>query len=79
MFGTHPSLTGRSGEVVLGKKSGKASVAYKMEELKLGELSDEQAGEVLAQVKAKGIEKRDILSDAEFQAIVEAVRTKDAA
>ena len=34
---------------------------------------------MLTQVKAKGIEKRDILSDAEFQAIVEAVRGKDAA
>ena len=79
MFGTHPQLTGRSGEVVLGKKSGKASVAYKMDELNLGELTDEQAGEVLAQVKAKGIEKRDILSDAEFQAIVEDVRTRIAA
>ena len=79
MFGTHPSLTGRSGEVVLGKKSGKASVVYKMEELGLGELADDQASEVLAQVKTKGIEKRDILSDAEFQAIVEAVRAKDAA
>ncbi|MYA89453.1 MAG: 2-isopropylmalate synthase, partial [Boseongicola sp. SB0662_bin_57] len=30
MFGTHPALTGRSGEVVLGKKSGKASIVYKM-------------------------------------------------
>ena len=35
MFGTHPKLTGRSGEVVLGKKSGKASVVYKMGELGL--------------------------------------------
>ena len=79
MFGTHPALTGRSGEVVLGKKSGKASISYKMKALGLGELGDDQAAEVLAQVKAKGIEKRDILSDAEFSAIVEAVRGKDAA
>jgi len=79
MFGTHPALTGRSGEVVLGKKSGKASIAYKMDELNLGELSDKQASEVLEQVKTKGADKRDILSDAEFEAIVDAVRTKDAA
>ncbi len=31
MFGTHPALTGRRGEVVLGKKSGKASITYNLE------------------------------------------------
>ncbi|MDE0112577.1 MAG: 2-isopropylmalate synthase [Albidovulum sp.] len=79
MFGTHPSLTGRSGEVVLGKKSGKASIAYKMEELGLGDLTETQAGEALAQVKTKGIEKRDMLTDDEFRAIVDAVRARNAA
>jgi isopropylmalate/homocitrate/citramalate synthase len=76
MFGTHPSLTGRTGEVVLGKKSGKASVTYKMEALGLGELDADQSSEVLARVKMKGIEKRDILSDAEFREIVDAVRAQ---
>ena len=33
MFGTHPALTGRSGEVVLGKKSGKASITYSLEQM----------------------------------------------
>lgn len=79
MFGTHPALTGRAGEVVLGKKSGKASVTYKMEELGLGELSDAEAGDVLMQVKSRGIEKRDILSDDEFRAIVDGVRASHAA
>ncbi|MBL4767771.1 MAG: 2-isopropylmalate synthase [Rhodobacteraceae bacterium] len=74
MFGTHPSLTGRAGEVVLGKKSGKASVAYKLGELRLGEVSDEQATAILEQVKSKGIAKRDILSDAEFSEIVKDIR-----
>ncbi|GIX15152.1 MAG: 3-hydroxy-3-methylglutaryl-CoA lyase [Paracoccaceae bacterium] len=74
MFGTHPALTGRRGEVVLGKKSGKASVIYKMGELGLGEVSDEEAAEILARVKARGIEKRDILTDDEFVAIVREVR-----
>lgn len=74
MFGTHPSLTGRTGEVVLGKKSGKASVLYKLGELGLGEVSDEEAAEILARVKARGIEKRDVLDDAEFRQIVESVR-----
>ena len=70
MFGTHPALTGRSGEVVLGKKSGKASVVYKMGELGLGEVSDEQSAQILDLVKQKGIAKRDTLTDAEFSAIV---------
>lgn len=70
MFGTHPSLTGRTGEVVLGKKSGKASVIYKMGELGLGEISDEQAAAILDLVKQKGIAKRDTLSDEEFKGIV---------
>ena len=79
MFGTHPAPTGRSGEVVLGKKNGKASIVYKMEELGLGKLDDTQVGEVLARVKSKGIERRDMLTDDEFRPIVEAVRAKDAA
>ena len=74
MFGTHPSLTGRSGEVVLGKKSGKASIVYKLGELGLGEANDDQVDEMLLKVKQMGIEKRDILSDDEFRSIVDAVR-----
>ena len=79
MFGTHPALTGRSGEVVLGKKSGKASISYKLDALGLGEMADEQIADVLAAVKAKGIEKRDILSDDEFRTIVDDVRATYAA
>jgi len=33
MFGTHPTLTGRTGDIVLGKKSGKASITYTLERL----------------------------------------------
>lgn len=79
MFGTHPALTGRRGEVVLGKKSGKASITYKLEELGLGEASDEQVAEMLDSVKQKGIAKRDILTDEEFKEIAEAVLSKAAA
>lgn len=78
MFGTHPSLTGRAGEVVLGKKSGKASIAYKLEDLGLGESDETETAELLDHVKQAGIKKRDILSDDEFKAIVEAIRTRDA-
>jgi isopropylmalate/homocitrate/citramalate synthase len=76
MFGTHPSLTGRVGEVVLGKKSGKASIIYKLGELGLGEVDDQLCNEILAQVKQDGIKKRDVLSDAEFREIVNTLRAK---
>lgn len=74
MFGTHPALTGRSGEVVLGKKSGKASISYKMEELGLGNIDDDTSASILAEVKQMGIEKRDILTDDEFVTLVKTVR-----
>lgn len=70
MFGTHPSLTGRSGEVVLGKKSGKASILYKLEELAIDGVSEDIIGDILGAVKQKGIAKKDILTDAEFVEIV---------
>lgn len=79
MFGTHPALTGRAGEVVLGKKSGKASIAYKLEDLGLGESDEDETAEMLDHVKQAGIKKRDILSDDEFKAIVEAIRSRKAA
>ncbi len=75
MFGTHPAFTGRVGEVVLGKKSGKMSITFKMDQLGLGQASDDQVGEILDIVKQTGIKKRDILSDDEFKAIVEQVRS----
>jgi len=70
MFGTHPALTGRSGEVVLGKKSGKASILYKLEELAIDRVSEDQVGDILGAVKQKGIAKKDILTDTEFVDIV---------
>jgi len=70
MFGTHPAFTGREGEVVLGKKSGKASITFKLDQLGLGEASDEQNAVILDKVKQFGIQKRDILSEEEFRSIV---------
>jgi len=71
MFATHPALTGHAGKVVLGKKSGKPSITFKLKELGLGELDDETtAAAVLAEVKKLGNEKRGLLTDEEFAAIV---------
>lgn len=73
MFGTHPNLTGRSGQVVLGKKSGKASIEYKLGEMGVEGVTDDQIAEMLEAVKQKGIAKKDFLSDDEFKDILNAV------
>lgn len=73
MFGTHPALTGRKGEVVLGKKSGKASITYNLELLGINDATDEAVGEMLKRVKDKGIEKRGLLTQDEFRDIVDGV------
>jgi isopropylmalate/homocitrate/citramalate synthase len=73
MFGTHPALTGRRGEVVLGKKSGKASIAYNLEQMGIPDPGDEVVSEILRRVKEYGIRKRGLLDQQEFQQIVESV------
>ncbi len=73
MFGTHPSLTGRRGEIVLGKKSGKLSITYNLEQLGITDADDEAVGEMLKRVKDKGIEKRGLLTQEEFRDIVDSV------
>ncbi len=70
MFGTHPALTGRSGDIVLGKKSGKRSITFNLELMGIDNASDEAVTEILAQVKALGIKKKTTLSQGEFQEIV---------
>src|ERR1700733_1880477 len=56
MFGTHPALTGRRGEVVLGKKSGKASITYNLEQMGITDADDEAVSEMLKRVKDKGMD-----------------------
>ena len=71
MFGTAPQFFGREGEVVLGKKSGKASITYTLEKLGIDNVSDEAVTEILMEVKAKGAEKRALLTLEEFKEIVD--------
>ena len=73
MFGTHPALTGRTGDIVLGKKSGKASIAYKLEELGISGVDDEQAAQLLVQVKQAGIAKCGLITDDEFRKLLDGV------
>ncbi|MCH2387711.1 MAG: hypothetical protein MK240_05850 [Opitutales bacterium] len=79
MFGTHPALTGRTGDIVLGKKSGKASITYKLDELGIEGVSDEQTTELLSEVKKAGIAKKGILTDDEFRRILADVTHSDSA
>ncbi len=70
MFGTHPQLTGRTGDIVLGKKSGKRSITYNLEQMGITDFTDEQVAEMLKQVKELGIKKKTIITEEEFKEIV---------
>jgi methanogen homocitrate synthase len=70
MFATDPRYFGREGDIVLGKKSGKASVEYYLDQLNI-QVPDAAITEILTQVKAKGTEKRGLLTLDEFKIIVE--------
>ena len=70
MFGTAPRLTGRDAEIVLGKKSGKASITYTLEKLGIKNVSDESVTEMLKEVKEKGTEKKGLLNPDEIQEII---------
>lgn len=73
MFGTHPALTGRAGDVVLGKKSGKASITYTLEQLGIAGADDEAVSEMLRIVKERSIAKRGLIPQEEFREIAEGV------
>ena len=66
-------MVGATRAVVLGKKSGIDSIAIKSKELGLS-MTSEQQQSVLAAVKRSGTEKRGLVSDAEFRAIVTQVQ-----
>ena len=48
--------------MVLGKKSGKLSITYNLEQLGITDADDEAVGEMLKTVKDTGIEKRGLLT-----------------
>jgi isopropylmalate/homocitrate/citramalate synthase len=70
--GYSPELLGREREVLLGKKSGKRSVEHKLEMLGL-EASPEQVHEILAKVKELAMKKKGLVSEKEFNGIVEGI------
>jgi isopropylmalate/homocitrate/citramalate synthase len=66
-------LVGATRAIVLGKKSGLDSIAIKAKELGLS-LTTEQQQTALADVKRAGTEKRGLVTDAEFRAIIDHVK-----
>jgi len=69
-----PELVGQKLGIVIGKKSGKASIEYKLDELGLT-LSDEAVGKVLNRVKEYSVENKKPVSNDELMEIIEQCRT----
>jgi isopropylmalate/homocitrate/citramalate synthase len=63
-------LVGAERSIVLGKKSGIDSIRLKLEELGIA-ASEERQRELLAEVKRLGAEKRGLVSDEEFLALMQ--------
>ena len=68
-----PSGPGGSGDVVLGKKSGKASIAYALERLGIAGAGDGEVDEMLRIVKERSIARRALVTFEEFREIAERV------
>ena len=69
-----PELVGNKPYVLVGKKSGRHSIEYKIKELGIKkEISDEQLDRILQEVKRRSIEKKAPLDDKEFVEIVNTV------
>ena len=73
LFGVMPSFVGQEPRYVLGKKSGLASVVMKLDDLGMPQLDDEKKAIVLNKIKNLSLEKRGLVSDEEFVAIVKEV------
>ena len=73
LFGVMPSWVGQEARYVLGKKSGIASVEMKLDDLGMPQLDDEKKAIVLNKIKNLSLEKRGLVSDEEFVAIVKEV------
>jgi len=63
-----PELIGRNRpiELILGKKSGKTTIRYKLKKLGINNVSDELVMKILNEVKEKAVEKKASLTEEEF-------------
>lgn len=64
-----PELIGRQRGIVLGKKSGKESIRWKLRELGIA-ASPEQVETLLKEVKSLSIEKKGLITDQDFKELV---------
>lgn len=65
-----PALVGRTCEILIGKKSGLATIAEKLKEMNIKSDIVQQRN-ILERVKEASIQKGDLLNDAEFKEIAE--------
>lgn len=70
MFATNPAIFGRVGDIALGKKSGKASVEYFLDQYGMT-ATDEQISNMVNMVKEFGAEHKRLLTEDEFRKIIE--------
>lgn len=75
MFSLNPEFVGQKAKVVVGKKSGAASITTKAEELGINVGDTEEVQEILQAVKNKSIANKRILTDDEFKATVQEVQS----
>ncbi len=69
MFATNPVIFERSAEIVLGKKSGKASIIYYLDKLGI-DASEDQISLILEHVKNFGMKKKRLVAKEEFLEII---------
>lgn len=67
-----PELVGQTRNIVLGKKSGRASIEFKLKELGM-KAKKEQVEEILEKVKDKSVKKKAAITDEEFREIIKGV------
>ena len=73
LFGITPEWVGQVPQYVLGKKSGKASVEMKLDDLGMPALAEDQKDQVLLKIKTLSLKKKGLVEDDEFVAIVKEV------
>jgi isopropylmalate/homocitrate/citramalate synthase len=76
MFSLNPEFVGQKAQVVVGKKSGAASITTKADELGVKVGDSEEVQKILQIVKNKSIEMKRILTDDEFKAAIKQVQSE---
>ncbi len=70
MYSIAPEYLGKKGKIVLGKKSGKLSISYMLEDLGIEGVNSDAIELITKDVKEKGVKSKRLLTNDEFLAIV---------